>query len=177
MTARFNGAALNCAEKDSTITPPRADSSPLQWGRAELRGKGGGDSTKGGGGVGFNGAALNCAEKGRHSPCKGRGTRGFNGAALNCAEKERFRPVYKICVWWLQWGRAELRGKGVYLTGGRGAKPCFNGAALNCAEKEPYFSAASVTFFCFNGAALNCAEKGVTGISHNLALDASMGPR
>ncbi len=62
--------------------------SQLQWGRAELRGKG------------------------NHPSAPATRTRGFNGAALNCAEKGTAVGSRWYSSLELQWGRAELRGKG-----------------------------------------------------------------
>ncbi len=181
----FNGAALNCAEKAMADKEWVDLECALQWGRAELRGKGAMEEEVSGQSSSFNGAALNCAEKGTGTssgPCE---CTGFNGAALNCAEKgpctpcatapkPRFNGAALNCAekvirteagldwgWLLQWGRAELRGKGPPSWRQSTSRACgFNGAALNCAEKGGAWVSSRASVMRFNGAALNCAEKG-----------------
>ncbi len=89
---------------------------------------------------------------------------------------ERRREVYRHRP--LQWGRAELRGKGFARGIDLPVTVSFNGAALNCAEKVAIRVGLQDRVIGFNGAALNCAEKGggrgsVRGGRHL----ASMGPR
>ncbi len=109
---RFNGAALNCAEKVNQALNQALNPALLQWGRAELRGKGKVEQDSG---------AINGLLQWGRAELRGKGSLSYTKYALQ--------------VRLLQWGRAELRGKGSPLFRACTRTLRFNGAALNCAEK------------------------------------------